>query len=70
MVDGLVAQQMADMLDADYHICVRAGLHCAPAVHSAFDTTDAGGAIRVSSGYFTEDADVDHLLDSITQLLQ
>lgn len=70
MVDGLAAQQMADMLDADYHICVRAGLHCAPAVHRAFDTTDAGGAIRISSGYFTEDADVDHLLDSITQLLQ
>lgn len=70
LVDGMSAQQMAEMLDADAHICVRAGLHCAPAVHSAFGTADAGGAVRISPGYFTEKADVDHLLESITQLLQ
>lgn len=70
LVDGIGVQQMADMLDADYHICVRAGLHCAPAVHSAFGTADAGGAIRIAPGYFTEDTDVDHLLNAITQLLQ
>ena len=70
LVDGMPAQQMAEMLDADAHVCVRAGLHCAPAVHSAFGTAEAGGAVRVSPGYFTESADIDHLLESITQLLQ
>jgi len=70
MVDGIAAQQMADMLDADYHICVRAGLHCAPAIHKTFGTVEEGGAVRVSPGYFTEDGDVDHLLASVTQLLQ
>jgi len=58
-VDGLAATQMAEMLDADFHICARAGLHCAPAVHK-----------RLSPGYFTEDQDVDHLLDSIDQILK
>lgn len=70
LADGMSALQMAEVLDADAHICVRAGLHCAPAVHTALGTADAGGAVRVSPGYFTEQSDVDHLLDSITQLLQ
>ena len=70
LVDGMPAQQMAEMLDADAHVCVRAGLHCAPAVHTALGTADAGGAVRISPGYFTEQADVDHLLQSISQLVQ
>jgi len=69
-VDGMAATQMADMLDADHHICLRAGLHCAPAVHKSFGTADDGGAVRVSPGYFTEDEDVDHLLESIDQVLR
>ena len=69
-VDGMSTQQLADMLDADYHICARAGLHCAPAIHGVFGTADDGGALRLSPGYFTEEQDVDHLLDAINELLQ
>lgn len=68
-VDGMQAQQVAEMLDADYHICVRAGLHCAPQIHQVFNTAESGGAVRLSPGYFTETADVDHLLESLTELL-
>ncbi len=68
-VDGIAAQQVAEMLDADYHICARAGLQCAPGVHENFNTTGIGGAVRVSPGYFTEQTDVDHLLASLTELL-
>lgn len=68
-VDGMSAQQMAEMLDADYHICVRAGLHCAPQIHQVFETVECGGAIRISPGYFTESEDVDHLLQALTELL-
>ena len=32
-VEGLPATQVSEMLDADHHVCVRAGLHCAPLVH-------------------------------------
>lgn len=68
-VAGMAAQQVAEMLDADYHICVRAGLHCAPRVHQVYGTADSGGAVRISPGYFTEAADVDHLLDALSELL-
>ncbi len=69
-VNEMAAMQMAEMLDGDYHICVRAGLHCAPAIHNTFDTVDAGGAIRISPGYFTEEKDTDHLLDALTEILK
>ncbi len=67
-VDGMPAQQVAEMLDADYHVCVRAGLQCAPQVHQVFNTFDTGGAIRISPGYFTEEADVDHLLVALSEI--
>ncbi len=69
LVDGTPAQQMSEMLDADYHISVRAGLHCAPLVHESFQTIAAGGAVRVSPGFFTQSEDVDHLLEAITDLV-
>ena len=68
--DGMPAQQIAEMIDADYHICVRAGLHCAPGVHDFFKTADAGGAVRLSPGYFTESSDVDHLLEALSNYLE
>ena len=67
-VDGMSAQQFAEMMDADYHICARAGLHCAPLAHKAYNTDASGGAIRISPGYFTEAEDVDHLLTAIDEL--
>lgn len=69
-IDNIDATQLAEMLDADYHICVRAGLQCAPDVHNFFSTAASGGSVRISPGYFTVDEDVDHLLDALTQLLQ
>ena len=66
-VAGMPAQQFAEMLDADYHICCRAGLHCAPQAHNAY-ATDTSGAVRLSPGYFTEPEDVDHLLNAIDEL--
>lgn len=70
VVDGMAATQVAQMLDADAHICVRAGLQCAPQVHQVFNTAGKGGSVRVSPGYFTETSDVDHLLHSLSALFQ
>ena len=67
-VAGMPAQQFAEMMDADYHICCRAGLHCAPQAHKAYATDSGGGAVRLSPGYFTEPEDVNHLLTAIDEL--
>ncbi len=69
IVDGMSAQQLGDMLDADYHICARAGLHCAPLVHQDAVTIEQGGALRLSPGYFTDEEDMRNLINALTELL-
>jgi len=71
VVDGLDPAAVGDMLDADNHICVRAGLHCAPLMHRALAADAAAaktGAIRVSPGYFTLAEDVDHLIRAVAAI--
>lgn len=69
VVDGMTAGQISDMLDADHHICIRAGLHCAPLVHVDRGTAEAGGAIRISPGYFTDAEDMQRLQTGLIDVL-
>jgi cysteine desulfurase / selenocysteine lyase len=43
-------------------ICVRVGLHCTPLSHQTIGTFPRG-AVRVSPGYFTEEAEIERLLE-------
>ena len=44
--EGISPSEMAEKL-AEYGICVRAGLHCAPLAHTAIGTAE-GGTVRSS----------------------
>ncbi|ASJ76262.1 aminotransferase class V-fold PLP-dependent enzyme [Granulosicoccus antarcticus] len=68
-VDGMPTERIADQLDADHQICARAGLQCAPLVHVDADTVDGGGTIRLSPGYFTDEEDMQQLLDALDDIL-
>lgn len=48
---------VAAMLDCEYGICVRAGLHCAPMAHKTLGSFDSG-AVRFSPGVFTTKAEI------------
>jgi len=67
--EGLDTARMADQLDADHHICARAGLQCAPLVHVDAQTVEGGGTIRLSPGYFTDEEDMQQLLDALNDIL-
>ncbi len=67
-VGDLPADQTGAMLDADYHVCVRTGLHCAPLVHEDEKTVGQNGAVRLSPGYFTEDDDIEQAITAVTEL--
>ncbi len=67
-IDGVPAPQVGEMLDADHHVCVRAGLHCAPLVHEDRGTAAILGAVRIAPGYFTDDEDLEHALGAIAEL--
>lgn len=56
-VEGIDPQAIGFRLDLEFDICVRVGLHCAPAAHRTIGTYP-GGAVRVSPGYFTTDEEI------------
>jgi cysteine desulfurase / selenocysteine lyase len=67
-IGDLPANQTGEMLDADYHVCVRAGLHCAPLVHEDEKTVGQNGAVRFSPGYFTDDEDIEQAIAAVTDI--
>ncbi|MBY3203468.1 aminotransferase class V-fold PLP-dependent enzyme [Rhizobium laguerreae] len=70
-VEGIGAELGGGILDADFNICARAGLHCAPLVHEDEGTVPAhGGAIRLAPGLFTSDEDLQQLFQSVAALAE
>jgi len=69
-IDNVPADQVGTVLDADFEVCVRPGLHCAPVVHEDEGTVANGGMVRFSPGYFTDDEDIDRAIEGISTLCQ
>ncbi len=55
---------VADILNNEYGIAVRAGLHCAPLTHKYLKTSPSG-AIRVSIGYNNRKSDIKELIRAL-----
>lgn len=66
---GVPCDQVADILDREFRICVRAGLHCAAAAHQALGTIDTG-LVRVSFSYFNTEQDVDALCYALLKIAE
>lgn len=69
-IDSMPADQVGAMLDADHHVCVRAGVHCAPLAHKDENTVERKGTVRFSPGYFTDDDDIDQAIAGVTELVK
>ena len=65
---GIPAEQTGAMLDADHHVCVRSGLHCAPLVHEDQSTIGMLGTVRFSPGYFTDEEDIEQAIAAVRDL--
>ena len=70
VVENRDAGEIAERLDADFGICSRAGLQCAPAVHEGLGTLDAGGTVRLSPGWYTDEADLGQLFAGLADVLE
>jgi len=66
-VNGYDAFEVADILNTDYGIAVRSGLHCAPLAHETLGTKDIG-SIRFSFGYFTTKRDIDKAVYALNRI--
>ena len=69
-IGELPADQIGIMLDADYAVCVRAGLHCAPHVHQDANTVPQNGTVRFSPGYFTDEEDMEQAILGVKELAE
>ena len=66
-VQGLSSGQVARVLDKEFEIAVRAGLHCAPEAHRVAGTLDTG-LVRLSIGYATTEADIDSAIEALEEI--
>ena len=58
---GYDPQELASLLDSQWSIQARAGLHCAPRMHQALGTAPSG-TLRLSLGHFTTESRIDAVL--------
>jgi cysteine desulfurase / selenocysteine lyase len=56
--DTLTPHDLATILEQEFGILGRAGLHCAPRAHASLGTASTGGAFRLSTGPFLTKSDV------------
>lgn len=66
-VRGMDPDDVGAILDGDFNIAVRVGLHCAPLVHETLGTFSSG-SIRFSIGPFNSGDDIDRTLEAMTEI--
>jgi cysteine desulfurase / selenocysteine lyase len=66
-LEGWDPRELSTLLDSQWSIQSRAGLHCAPKMHQTLGTLPAG-CVRVSLGPFNTGEDIDALVDALTEL--
>lgn len=66
-IKNLDSVSVSNMLDEDYHIATRSGLHCAPLVHKYYKTLK-NGMTRVSISYFNSKRDINKFLEAIKKI--
>lgn len=66
-VKGADPDDVGAILDGDFEIAVRVGLHCAPLVHESIGTVGRG-AVRFSPGMFTTPEDIDLAVEALDRI--
>jgi cysteine desulfurase family protein len=67
-IDGLEPGELSAVLESEFGILSRSGLHCAPLAHEALGTLKTGGTTRLSLGPFLAAADIDAAADALAIL--
>ncbi len=66
-IEGMDSEQVSAILDGDFGIATRGGLHCAPLVHQDLGTSPGGG-IRFSLGAFNTAGEIDRILEAMASI--
>jgi cysteine desulfurase family protein len=61
-------QTAASLLETEFGIECRAGLHCAPRMHASLGSLQEGGTVRLSTGPFTTIEEIDVVVQALRTL--
>ncbi|MGL5123418.1 MAG: aminotransferase class V-fold PLP-dependent enzyme [Fusobacteriaceae bacterium] len=67
-IEGIVSSELSNILDEEFGIITRSGLHCAPLIHE-FLGTEKTGTVRFSFGYFNTIDEIDYAVSGIGKIL-
>ena len=69
-IDGMDALNVGTLLDGEYDIACRTGLHCAPLVHEQLGTAQIGGSVRIGIGPFNTEDHIRAAIDAVGEILE
>ncbi len=67
-VEGLEAGDVGIMLDVDFNIATRTGLHCAPLVHKQIGTLPIHGSVRFAIGPFNTEEHIEKAIEAVREI--
>ncbi len=69
-VEGFEALNVGTLLDVDYDIACRTGLHCAPLIHEQLGTADIHGAVRFGVGPFNTEEHINTAIEAVKEIAE
>ncbi len=66
-LENITSQELADVLNHDYDIAVRGGLHCAPLAHKLLGTLERG-LVRASLAVQNSQREIDYFIKTVKQI--
>lgn len=69
-IEGYEPNELAALLEKEYGLLTRAGLHCAPHAHRTIGTAERGGTTRLSFGPFLSPQDVKFAADALAEVAE
>ncbi|OGP63053.1 MAG: cysteine desulfurase [Deltaproteobacteria bacterium RBG_13_53_10] len=67
-IKGMKATNVSKLLDENYQIATRAGLHCAPLAHQTLGYTVETGVLRFSVGCFNTSGEIDDAVKAVQEI--
>ena len=68
-IDGMEALNAGTLLDGEYNIACRTGLHCAPLVHERLGTAKIGGTVRMGIGPFNTKDHIKAAIEAVAEII-
>ena len=69
-IEDMEAGNVGILLDGEYNIATRTGLHCAPLVHRQLGTEETHGSVRFSIGAFNTEQHINAAIKAVGEIVE